>query len=84
MEEEEEEEEEERLYLHLETRERVQTNEQEEEEEEEFFNHYKNDLERHAHTPSGVASADANIPYSKVLKGKVLRCSKNSPKPVSN
>jgi len=38
--------------LHLETRERVQ------EEEEEFFNHYKNDLERHAHTPSGVAGAD--------------------------
>jgi len=29
-----------------------------EEEEEEFFNHYKNDLERHAHTPSGVAGAD--------------------------
>jgi len=27
-------------------------------EEEEFFNHYKNDLERHAHTPSGVAGAD--------------------------
>ena len=27
----------------------------EEEEEEEFFNHYKNDLNRHAHTPSGVA-----------------------------
>jgi hypothetical protein len=26
-----------------------------EEEEEEFFNHYKNDLKRHAHTPSGVA-----------------------------
>jgi len=42
-EEEEEEEEEERL---------------EEEEEEEFFNHYKNDLKRHAHTPSGVAGAD--------------------------
>ena len=30
----------------------------EEEEEEEFFNHYKNDLKRHAHTPSGVAGAD--------------------------
>jgi len=30
----------------------------EEEEEEEFFNHFKNDLERHAHTPSGVAGAD--------------------------
>jgi len=28
-----------------------------EEEEEEFFNHYKNDLKRHAHTPSGVAGA---------------------------
>ena len=28
------------------------------EEEEEFFNHYKNDLKRHAHTPSGVAGAD--------------------------
>ena len=26
--------------------------EEEEEEEEEFFNHYKNDLKRHAHTPS--------------------------------
>ena len=25
----------------------------EEEEEEEFFNHYKNDLERHAHTEEG-------------------------------
>jgi len=24
---------------------------EEEEEEEEFFNHYKNDLKRHAHTP---------------------------------
>ena len=32
--------------------------EEEEEEEEEFFNHYKNDLTRHAHTPSGVAGAD--------------------------
>ena len=31
---------------------------QEEEEEEEFFNHYKNDLKRHAHTPSGVAGTD--------------------------
>jgi hypothetical protein len=33
----------------------------EEEEEEEFFNYYidyKNDLKRHAHTPSGVAGAD--------------------------
>ena len=30
----------------------------EEEEEEVFFNHYKNDLKRHAHTPSGVAGAD--------------------------
>ena len=29
-----------------------------EEEEEEFFNHYKNDLKRHAHPPSGVAGAD--------------------------
>jgi hypothetical protein len=29
-----------------------------EEEEEEFFNHYKNDVKRHAHTPSGVAGAD--------------------------
>jgi hypothetical protein len=29
-----------------------------EEEEEEFFNHYKNDLQRHAHTPSGDAGAD--------------------------
>jgi len=32
--------------------------EEEEEEEEEFFNHYKNDLKRHAHTPSGVAGAE--------------------------
>jgi len=32
--------------------------EEEEEEEEEFFHHYKNNLERHAHTPSGVAGAD--------------------------
>ena len=30
----------------------------EEEEEEEFFSHYKNDLNGHAHTPSGVAGAD--------------------------
>jgi len=29
-----------------------------EEEEGEFFNHYKNDLKRHAHTLSGVAGAD--------------------------
>jgi hypothetical protein len=29
-----------------------------EEEEEEFFNHYKTDLKRHAHTLSGVAGAD--------------------------
>jgi len=49
----EEEEEEERLYLKLETRECV-----EEEEEEEVFNHYKNDLERHAHSPPGVAGAE--------------------------
>ena len=34
------------------------TPKEEEEEEEEFFNHYKNDLKRHAHTPSGVAGAD--------------------------
>jgi hypothetical protein len=27
-------------------------------EEDEFFNHYKNDLERHAHTLSGVAGGD--------------------------
>jgi hypothetical protein len=32
--------------------------EEEEEEEVEFFNHCKNDLERQAHTPSGVAGAD--------------------------
>jgi hypothetical protein len=32
--------------------------EEEEEEEEEFFNHYKNDLKRYAHSPSGVAGAD--------------------------
>jgi hypothetical protein len=32
--------------------------EEEEEEEEEFFNHYKNDLKRHAHTLSGDAGAD--------------------------
>jgi len=29
-----------------------------EEEEDEFFNHYTDDLKRHAHTPSGVAGAD--------------------------
>jgi len=34
--------------------------EDEDEDEEEFCNHYKNDLERHAHTPSGVAGADLN------------------------
>jgi len=33
----------------------VLAGEEEEEEEEEFFNHSKNDLERHAHAPSGVA-----------------------------
>jgi len=27
-------------------------------EEEEFFNHFRNDLKRHAHNPSGVAGAD--------------------------
>jgi len=32
--------------------------EEEEEEEKEFFNRHKNDLKRHAHTPSGVAGAD--------------------------
>ena len=32
--------------------------EEEEQEEEEFFNHYRNDLKRHAHTPSVVAGAD--------------------------
>jgi hypothetical protein len=32
--------------------------EDEDEDEEEFFNHYKNDLKRHAHTLSGVAGAD--------------------------
>jgi hypothetical protein len=31
---------------------------EEEREEEEFFYHYKNDLKRHAHTPSGDAGAD--------------------------
>jgi hypothetical protein len=36
----------------------VAQEEEEEEEEEEFFNHWKNDLKRHAHTPSGVAGAD--------------------------
>jgi hypothetical protein len=30
--------------------------------EEEFFNHYKNDLKRHAHTLSGDASADLQSP----------------------
>jgi hypothetical protein len=48
---------EERLYLQLETRERVQKGGGGGEEEE-FFNHYKHDLERHAHTPSGVAGAE--------------------------
>jgi hypothetical protein len=28
------------------------------EDEEELFNHYKNDLKRRAHTPSGVAGTD--------------------------
>jgi hypothetical protein len=39
------------LYLQSRTR-------REEEEEGEFFDHYKNDLERHAHTLSGVAGRD--------------------------
>jgi len=30
----------------------------EEEEDQDFFNHYKNDLKRPAHTPSGDAGAD--------------------------
>jgi hypothetical protein len=37
---------------------RVAEEEEEGEEEEELFNHDKNDLKRHAHTPSGVAGAD--------------------------
>ena len=37
---------------------RCRVMEGEEEEDVEFFNHYKNDLTRHAHTPSGVAGAD--------------------------
>jgi len=36
--------------------------EEEEEEEEEFFNHYKNDLKRHAHGPSGDAGAALRTP----------------------
>jgi len=33
---------------------RLEEEVEEEEEEEEFFNHYKNDLKRHAHTPREV------------------------------
>jgi hypothetical protein len=37
--------------------------EEEEEEEEEFFNHYKNDLKRHAHTPSELSGKEVYIIY---------------------
>jgi len=43
-----------RLWRDVETR----GGRRQEEEEEEFFNHYKNDLKRHAHTLSGDAGAD--------------------------
>ena len=43
-----------------------------EEEEEEFFNHYKNDLERHAHTPSGVAGADLKSQSGGALRTPTL------------
>jgi len=42
------------------------------EEEEEFFNHYKNDLERHAHTPSGVAGADLKSQSGGALRTPTL------------
>ena len=41
-------------------------------EEEEFFNHYKNDLERHAHTPSGVAGADLKSQSGGALRTPTL------------
>ena len=40
--------------------------------EEEFFNHYKNDLERHAHTPSGVAGADLKSQLGGALRTPTL------------
>ena len=66
--------------MRIETRKRVQTNEakskrrraEEEEEEKEFFNHYKNDLERRAHTPSGVAGADLKSQSGGALRTPTL------------
>jgi hypothetical protein len=48
-------------------------------EEEESFNHYKNDLERHAHTSSGVAGAEEEeeeerLFNRKISRGKRTRC----------
>jgi hypothetical protein len=40
--------------------------------EEEFFNHYKNDLKRHAHTPSGDAGVTrASLDLSRPLKNVI-------------
>jgi len=38
----------------------------------EFFNHYKNDLERHAHIPSGVAGADLKSQSGGALRTPTL------------
>jgi len=46
--------------------------EEEEEEEEGFFNHYKNVLKRHAHTPSGVAGADPKSQSGGALRTPTL------------
>ena len=43
-----------------------------EEEEEEFFNHYKNDLKRHAHTLSGDAGADLKSQSGGALRTPTL------------
>jgi len=47
---------------------------EEEEEEEEFFNHYKNGLKRHAHTPSGVAGAVSRPPLMLCCAAPLLCC----------
>jgi len=39
-----------------------------EEEEEGFFNHYKNDLKRHAHTPTGDAGAGPAVAIGRSTK----------------
>jgi len=43
-----------------------------EEKEEEFLNHYKNDPERHANTPSGVAGADLKLQAGGALRTPTL------------